>query len=65
MITININGTDVEIEASMTPAMLLKERNIAKGSVRVNGDQLLGKYYHVYTFKEGDKVIILRMLGGG
>ena len=65
MINITINGKDVTIENGQTAEGLLEERKIIKGSIWVNGNQLLKKEYETTTFHDGDQVKILRLVSGG
>ncbi|MGI6258034.1 MAG: sulfur carrier protein ThiS [Anaerovoracaceae bacterium] len=65
MIKIRINGEDTIVDERLTPEKLLEERKITKGSVWVNGNQLLKKDFERKTFQEGDQVKVLRIISGG
>lgn len=65
MIKITINEKETEVHENLTVTELLKERQMAKGAVWLNGKQLLKKDYETTTFEEGDKVKILRIMAGG
>jgi thiamine biosynthesis protein ThiS len=65
MIKIKINDKLTTVAEGLTPQKLLDDRKIKKGSVWLNGEQLLKKDYGAITFKEGDHVKVLRIMAGG
>lgn len=65
MIKIIINEKETEVDESVTVSGLLEDRQMPKAAVWVNGNQLLKKDYESTTFKDGDKVKVLRIMAGG
>jgi thiamine biosynthesis protein ThiS len=60
-----LNKKEVELPADMTVAQLIKEKQIKKAAVWINGKQLLSAEYESHGFQEGDQVKILRVVAGG
>ena len=65
MIEITVNGKQTEVEETLTVRGLLDQRKITKGSVWINGAQLLKKDFAATTFRDGDIVKVLRIVAGG
>ncbi len=61
-----LNGKPCSVESGLTAAALLVQKGYkSKTSVWVNGRQLLLAEYASYIIEEGDKVKLLRIIGGG
>jgi len=64
---IEFNGLETEINETDTPRALITRFNLtgAHTAVWINGKQLLLHDYDTKNFSPGDKVKIIRLLGGG
>ena len=63
---ITVNKKHVELAETTVVANLIKKLNYhGTVAVFINGNQLLLSQYSDYMLSEGDKVIIIKPLGGG
>ena len=60
-----LNKKEIELPSEMTVAQLIKEKQLKRAAVWVNGAQLLASQYGSWVIKEGDNIKILRVVAGG
>jgi thiamine biosynthesis protein ThiS len=60
-----VNDKQVEIADDLLLVDLLKQFGYQKSVAIINGKHILQKDYASYILKEGDKVKLIRILGGG
>ncbi len=60
-----LNKKEIELPSEMTVAQLVREKQIKRAAVWVNGVQLLASQYESWEIKEGDHIKILRVVAGG
>jgi sulfur carrier protein len=63
---VNVNNEILSIPNDYTISMLLQHIQFSKSvAIFINGRQLLMREYEHYPLNEGDKIKIIRLLGGG
>jgi len=67
MITLQVNGKQVELEAPIPLVLYIEELGINPRSVAVehNGEIIQRDHFASVVLDEGDRVEIVRMVGGG
>lgn len=60
-----LNKKEMELPSEMTVAQLIREKQLKRAAVWINGEQLLASQYEAWIIKEGDTVKILRVVAGG
>ncbi len=67
MIRITVNGKDVEIESSMTVEQLLDTAHVPPNylAVEVNAEVVPREAYTDVMVRNGDKVEVVTLVGGG
>jgi thiamine biosynthesis protein ThiS len=67
MITLQVNGKQVELEAPIPLVLYIEELGINPRSVAVehNGEIIQREKFASVVLQEGDRVEIVRMVGGG
>ena len=64
-IKVLLNKKEIELPSEMTVAQLIKEKQLKRAAVWINGQQLLAAQYENWVIKEGDNIKILRVVAGG
>ena len=67
MITLQVNGKEVELEAPIPLVLYLEQLGVNPRTVAVehNGEIIQRPAYESVVLREGDRVEIVRMVGGG
>lgn len=60
-----LNKKEMELPSEMTVAQLIKEKELKRAAVWINGQQLLAAQYESWVIKDGDNVKMLRVVAGG
>jgi thiamine biosynthesis protein ThiS len=63
---VEINNEKVNLPENITIKQLLEQLNyVGVVAIWVNGQQLLQRDYSTWLIQEGDKIRVIRTLGGG
>ena len=62
---VTLNKKEMMLKEGMTVSEIIKQRNMRKAAVWINGRQLLSAEYETCVIQEGDEIRLLRIMAGG